>query len=183
MRDFYKPITCAAVFLALLVLVMSYYHAADDMTAIETPSIDDVALKLACPVIKKHEGLMLNAYADGSGYSIGYGHHGAAKGDTITESQADKILDQDMIRAAAIVKRNVEVELTAGQYAALISWVFNFGEGAFMQSTLLKVINSGELEAVPGEIKRWRYQVRDGVKTELPGLVSRREAEVVLWNN
>jgi lysozyme len=69
-------------------------------------------------------------------------------------------------------------------FDALVSWTFNLGPTNLSSSTLLKVLNSGDYEGVPAQIKRWN---KAGGKV-LEGLVRRREAEALLfegkdWSN
>jgi GH24 family phage-related lysozyme (muramidase) len=55
-------------------------------------------------LIKRHEGLRLDAYVDPVGvWTIGYGHTGPAarKGNTITKERADNLLTQDVREAVA----------------------------------------------------------------------------------
>jgi lysozyme len=60
--------------------------------------------------------------------------------------------------------------------AAIIDFCFNLGPGNLSASTLRKRINSGDWDAVPGELRKW---TRGGNKV-LKGLVIRREAECQL---
>jgi hypothetical protein len=71
----------------------------------------------------------------------------------------------------------VTVPLKQGQYDALADWVFNLGEGRLQMSTLLKVLNAGSYGSVPAQLMKWAY----GGGVKLPGLVTRREAEVKLF--
>jgi hypothetical protein len=50
--------------------------------------------------------------------------------------------------------------------------------GALKSSTLLKKVNAGDFDSVPGELMKW---TKGGGKT-LPGLVRRRQAESIWWN-
>jgi len=137
--------------------------------------------------VKRWEGLRLTAYpdpgsADGRPWTIGYGHTSdafmrVAKGMTITEAQAELALIHDLGEAGDTIDRLVKVPLTDGQRGALISFVFNIGEPQFAKSTLLKRLNAGDYDAVPGQLGRWVHN--DGRK--LDGLVNRRAAEIGLW--
>jgi lysozyme len=135
-------------------------------------------------LIKRHEGLRLDAYVDPVGvWTIGYGHTGPAarKGNTITKERADNLLTQDVREAEAAVTRLVKMPLSDGQFDALVSFVFNVGAAAFAQSTLLRELNAGRFAAVPGQLRRWVYGTVSGQKVILPGLVKRRNDEAVLW--
>ena len=75
------------------------------------------------------------------------------------------------------VNTAVNVPLSQNQFDAIVSWVFNLGNGNLQASTMLKVINSGDHAGVPAQIKRWN---KAGGKV-LEGLVRRREAEALLY--
>lgn len=116
--------------------------------------------------------------------TIGYGHllsrtawEPLDQFPAISIAQAEALLRADLMKAAGAVMRMVKVRLNANQIAALIDFVFNAGAGNFEISTLRRVINRGDLAAVPTQLMRWVYA--KGVR--LPGLVKRRKAEVALW--
>jgi lysozyme len=137
----------------------------------------------AIRLIKQWEGCKLTAYPDpgskdGTPWTIGYGHTaGVHKGMTITQAQADAFLLQDLNRVGDQIAPLVKVPLNDNQYAALVSFVFNIGAGAFRTSTLLKKLNKGDYAAVPSELARWNKN--DG--KVMPGLVNRRAQEAALW--
>ncbi|MGA6579692.1 glycoside hydrolase family protein, partial [Providencia sp. NPDC089923] len=60
--------------------------------------------------------------------------------------------------------------------AALYSFAFNVGTGAFAKSTMLKKLNAGDQYGACEELKRWVYA---GGKV-WRGLVNRREAEAAI---
>lgn len=135
-------------------------------------------------LIKRHEGLSLQAYIDPVGvWTIGYGHTGKAarQGASITIERAQNLLTQDVREAEAAILRLVTQQLSQGQFDALVSFVFNVGTGAFEASTLLRELNAGKYHAVPGQLRRWVYGTVNGTKVILPGLVRRRSDEAVLW--
>lgn len=132
--------------------------------------------------IKRFEGLRLNAYKDVAGLlTIGYGHTSNAgpptvrPGMTISTAEAERILMSDIRKFEERVERLVKVKLTDNQFAALVS--FDFNTGALHKSTLLKKLNAGDYNAVPGELMKW---VKAGGK-RVQGLVNRRSAEAGLW--
>jgi len=113
--------------------------------------------------------------------TIGWGHTKYAgdpvpvAGMKISRIEADAILRRDLLRFESRVKSLVKVELTQSQFDALVS--FDFNTGGLGRSTLLKKLNAGNYDAVPGELMKW---VNDNGKA-LPGLVKRRRAECALW--
>lgn len=138
-------------------------------------------VKLVTPHLKVWEGCRLQVYTCAGGIkTIGYGCTAKAMVNKkkISQEEADLQLKKDIIHAQYVVVSSVRVPMTAGQEAALISFVFNVGSKAFKSSTLLKKLNSGDYASVPGQLRRWKYV---GGKV-VQGLVNRREAEINLWN-
>jgi lysozyme len=88
------------------------------------------------------------------------------------------LLSQDVKPAEQSVNNGVKVSLNQNQFDALVSFTFNVGGGAFSSSTLLKVLNQGQYDQVPDQLRRW---TKSGGRT-VQGLVNRRENEIKLWN-
>jgi lysozyme len=138
-------------------------------------------------LIKRWEGLKLDAYQDGAGvWTIGYGStRGVTPGMRITRAEADARLRSDAEEAAAAVRRSVRVPLSQAQFDALVSWTFNLGTGALASSTLLRRLNRGDYEGAAEEIQRWN-KLRDAESGELvvsQGLVNRRRAEREMFSS
>ena len=134
-------------------------------------------------LLKRWEALRLKSYQDSNGtWTIGWGHTATARPDmAITEAEADHLFTQDLAWAEAAIDRLVKVDLTDCQFAALVIWCFNVGEGAAGSSTLVRLLNAGHYDSVPGQLARWKYETINGKKVESRGLVNRRSAEVALW--
>ena len=137
-------------------------------------------------LIKKFEGLELEAYKCPAGvWTIGYGHiKDVQEGDVWSETHAEHMLEVELEEYENYVNAAVTVPLSQNQFDALVSWVFNLGNGNLTSSTMLKVLNSGDYAGVPAQIKRWN---KAGGQV-LDGLIRRREAEALLfeekeWNN
>lgn len=139
--------------------------------------------RAAVELVKHFEGLSLDAYLCPAGVpTIGYGHtDGVRLGQTITEAQAEKLLQADLTEAAADVDRLVTVPLTDAQRGALASFVFNLGPGALASSTLLRLLNSGDTTGAAAQFTRWTKARVKGELVDLPGLVRRRAAEQALF--
>ena len=131
-------------------------------------------------LLKFFEGCELVAYQDSVGvWTIGYGHtKGVEPGMTITQEEAEQMLESELAEYEGYVEKYVTVPLTQNQFDALVVWVYNLGPTNFRKSTLLKELNSGDYTAASKEIKRWN---KAGGKV-LNGLVKRREAEADLFN-
>lgn len=132
--------------------------------------------------IRKFEGLRLSAYKCAAGvWTVGYGHTGndVKRGMVINRFQAEDYLKKDIARHEAAVGRIFpDVELTQGQFDALVSFCFNLGENNLQGSTLAKKIKADITDpTIVREFSRWVYA--KGVK--LPGLVKRRQVEAKFW--
>jgi lysozyme len=134
--------------------------------------------------IKDFEGLETSAYKDIVGVAtIGYGHTNRAgtvqfnMGDTWTEEYAAEVLDADLTKFWDAIDAQVTVDLTDCQLSVLTSWAYNVGTGATGKSTLVRLLNQGNYDAVPAQLMRWD---RAGGK-QVRGLTRRRAAEAKLW--
>ncbi len=121
------------------------------------------------------EGCRLQSYRDAAGvWTIGYGHTAGVGADqSCTREQAEAWLSQDIDWAAAAVNREVTVELTQGEFDALVDFIYNLGSGTFARSDVLRLLNGGDYagaERALGEYARASGQV-------LAGLLRRRAAE------
>jgi len=130
-------------------------------------------------LIKKFEGLELEAYKCAAGvWTIGYGHtKDVNEGDVWSEAHAEHMLEVELEEFEEYINDYVTVNLSQNQFDALVSWVYNLGPANLKASTMLKVLNSGDYEGVPAQIKRWN---KAGGKV-LQGLIRRREAEALLF--
>ena len=99
----------------------------------------------------------------------------------ITMTQAEALLRADLVQRSADVLLLVRVPLDDGQYAALMSFVFNCGSGNFKSSTLLKKLNARDYAGAADQFPLWNKGRRNGVLIELPGLTRRRKAERALF--
>lgn len=133
-------------------------------------------------LVKEFEGLVLHAYPDpGSGgepWTIGYGHTGDVHpGDYCNQAQADGWLREDLRYAEAAVNHLVKVPLTQYQFDALVSFVFNCGQMAFGNSTMLRILNGGDYQDAAQQFPRWNK----GPNGPIPGLTRRRAAEQAMF--
>lgn len=135
-------------------------------------------------LISSFEDTKLKAYDDGVGvWTIGIGTtvypngNKVKKGDVCTIDQAKSYFAHDLKRFEASVNKLVEVPLTQNQFDALVSLVYNIGQTAFSNSTLLKKLNAKDYQAAADQFLRWN---KGGGKV-MKGLVRRREAERALF--
>jgi lysozyme len=133
-------------------------------------------------LIKRWEGFRAEPYKCPAGVdTIGYGHTATKslmkRGTKITEARAEKLLRSDLAIYEKAISEMVEVDLTDGQFGALVSWCFNVGVGAAQRSTLIRKLNAGDYDNVPKELARWN-KIGNSVSS---GLANRRAAETGLW--
>ena len=121
------------------------------------------------------EGRSLMAYLDPVGIpTICEGvTQGVKLGDRATPAQCDQLLQRELRIALTAVDRQVRVPMPDTRRAAFGSFVYNVGERQFSSSTLLRLLNSGDVRGACAQLSRWVYA---GGK-QLAGLVNRRAAE------
>ncbi len=114
--------------------------------------------KFGIEFIKKQEGLRTKAYRDAGGIlTIGYGH----VDPTITENleidevRATELLTIDLVRFVHVVDTSIKVLRTQEQFDAMVSLAFNIGDNAFKNSTLVEVMNRGDVRRAADEFLRW----------------------------
>lgn len=132
-------------------------------------------------IVKESEGLRLKAYICPAGVlTIGYGSTGphVKAGMVITEAQADDLLRDDLARFEDFVSAHCS-PATDNQFAALVSFAFNLGNGALKDSTLRRKHMEGDYAGAASEFGKW---VNAGGR-QLPGLVKRRQREAQLYRS
>ena len=135
--------------------------------------------KTGIELLKHFEGCELKAYQDSVGvWTIGYGHtKGIYEGLEITQSEAEKMLQDELPEYEGYVTDKVVPMLQQHEYDALVCWVYNLGPTNLSSSTMLKKLNAGEFKEVPFQMKRWD---KAGGQPLL-GLTRRRNAEALLF--
>lgn len=128
------------------------------------------------------EGLRLSTYYDQAHVAtIGYGHtgHDVTPNLTITQEQAEQLLEHDVQSAENAVKRFVTVPLLQGQFDGLVDFTFNLGAGRLLSSTLLKLVNASRFADAEKEFAKW-----DRVAGQVSsGLQRRRLSEAELFEH
>jgi lysozyme len=141
-------------------------------------------------LIKKWEGLRLNAYIDPVGVpTIGYGtirYPNGTKvrlGDTISEAEAEAFLQSEVDEIAESVSRLISsITINQNQFDAIISLCYNIGEGGFQGSTVLRELRAGNFSRASAAFSLWNKGEVNGVLVVIPGLVNRRNDEIALFN-
>ena len=109
-------------------------------------------------------------------WTIGYGHLCTQDHPPITQDEAETYLARDLVKALSATLRYCPVLANEpeGRLAAIVDFTFNLGAGRLQTSTLRRRVNQRDWVAAGQELRRWVY----GGGKVLPGLVTRREAEV-----
>lgn len=146
--------------------------------------------EVAKRLIVKSEGKTLYAYNDPVGFctagpghllhrspctSADYARYGTRKNPQMTDTQYYKLLDLLLVPREDAVKRLVNVPINACEFGALVSLVYNIGEGNFAKSTVLKELNKGHRSRAAAAFLMWN---KGGFPARvLPGLRIRRLRE------
>lgn len=140
-------------------------------------------------LIKEFEGLSLKAYHDSIDKqgidTIGFGSITYENGKPvkvgdpdITEQRAIELLTWEVNKKAKLIDSMLRDDLTPNQFAALISFAYNLGEGSLKGSTLRAKVNANPNDpTIAAEFPKWCYA--DGKKIQ--GLIRRRKAEAELY--
>lgn len=131
--------------------------------------------------LEAEEGYREVPYTDAGGVlTVGYGHTGkdVRAGEKVSLERAQELLRADVSVAEACINKYVTVIQNQHQFDALVSFVYNVGTEAFKKSTLLRTINSGNVEDISNQFMRWVNVAGKRNK----GLVNRRAAECRLYH-
>lgn len=123
------------------------------------------------------EACIFKAYKDKGGvWTIAWGHtRGVGPGLTCIPQQADHWLIEDASFSEAAVNDLLTIQPTQDEFDALVD--FEFNTGGLKGSTMLDLINKGEISEAAGEFDKWDHV--NGV--EVAGLLRRRETETRLF--
>lgn len=130
-------------------------------------------------LIKEAEGLRLEAYlCPAKVPTIGWGHtKGVKLGQHITVQQAEDMLVEDIAPIERLLN-GLKINFRQEQFDALVSWIFNLGEGKFKGSTMYKrIIANAKDEEITDQLVKWI----NAADRPLPGLMKRRVAEANLF--
>lgn len=130
-------------------------------------------------LIKDFEGLRLGSYKCPAGvWTIGYGHtKGVRQGQVIDQMRADDMLIEDIAPIERLLN-SIGINFRQEQFDALVSWIFNLGQGSFKNSTILKrIMDNADDTEIADQIIRWVY----AWGKILTGLKKRRIAEANMF--
>ena len=134
------------------------------------------AIAIAVSMIKPLEGIKYVPYRDVVGVlTVCYGTTGpdVIEGKVYTKEECEYFLQRDLKKIERQILPMIKPVLPKPTKAALYSFTYNVGVGAFSRSTLLKKLNAGDITGACSELKRWVYA--GGQKWK--GLITRRQIE------
>ena len=140
---------------------------------------------LGLNLIKKYEGLRLNAYlCPASVVTIGYGSTKYPNGKKVLlgeklsgEKEATQLLLATLDPYEAAVNKHLP-NINQCQFDALVSFCYNVGTGAFIKSTLLKKAKVNNADpSILDEFLRWNK----AAGKVMNGLTNRRREEANLY--
>lgn len=124
-------------------------------------------------LIKRFEGCALKAYWDYKGYSVGYGHLGVPKETTITREEAERLLQEDLIKfEQKVMIYDLVYHWTQNEFDALVSYAYNIGS--------IKGLVADGTRTHTEIAEEWTRHDMAGGK-HLSALRKRREAELHLF--
>lgn len=143
----------------------------------EGGSVVDMKLSAAgLDEIARREGFSAYRYQDADGFSIGFGHYilpGDFFHEPLSRDEGLRLLKSDAAIAERAVQAYVRVAISQSQFDALVSLTYNIGTNAFKKSTLLKLLNAGDVSGALAQFAVWNKSQG----AVLPVLVARRADE------
>lgn len=125
--------------------------------------------------LTRREGVRLEAYRDSVGvWTIGIGHTSAAgpprvwPWTAITVAQANSIFADDLQKYEKTVNDSIKRPISQNAFDACVSLCYNIGQNGFAGSSVVKMINAGDMKTAADDFLLWD---RPAV------LLARRQAE------
>lgn len=136
-------------------------------------------------LIKKFETCVLKAYIDAVGIlTIGWGHTGkdVVPGLIWSQSQADQVFEDDTTSRSKVLAIYLDkVPTSDQQFSAMLSLMYNIGNNALRNSTVLRLHKAGDYKGAAAAFLMWNKGTVDGKKVVLDGLTARRKEEKALY--
>lgn len=127
-------------------------------------------------MIQTFEGVKYTPYNDIAGVlTVCYGHtrKDIQEDKKYTKTECLNLLHDDLMKVRRAVDPMIKVPIDDNTRAAIYSFVYNVGPGAFSRSTMLRKLNAGDIAGACDEMKRWTFA---GGK-QWRGLINRRDTE------
>lgn len=144
------------------------------------PAVAGTWLALAITMVAGFEGLYTHAYKDVVGvtticYGVTNSDRPVKMGDTATPAQCKEMLAKDLVRYKAMVDKCIHVAMPPNRTAAMVSFVYNVGQGNLCKSSVARHLNAGEVRQGCDSLMQWN---KAGGR-EIKGLTNRRAKERV----
>jgi lysozyme len=101
----------------------------------------------------------------------------------LNEAGAENLLHADLIIRGNILSTYLIKDANDNEFGAMLSLIYNIGNGAFKSSSVLRFFNQGDKQAAACSFLMWDKATVKGVKKTLRGLTIRRQAEKRLFEN
>lgn len=136
------------------------------------------AAAMAVALVGGFEGLRQNAYPDpatgGKPWTVCYGEtKDVRKGDYHTIAECKAMLVDSLQDYADGIEKCVHVPMPDARFVALTSFAYNVGIGAACGSSVIKLINAGQVQLGCDALMKWNKAA--GIT--FPGLTRRRAKE------
>lgn len=130
-------------------------------------------------MIEGFEGVVLHWYRDVAGIETGGCGHVRRPGDpdTFGQGEVDAWLANDLRVAESAVNSHSPPGIGQNQFDACVSLTFNIGGGAFVGSSVCKLMVTGDYLAAADAFLLWDKAVVGGKLKVVPDLAKRRAAE------
>jgi len=137
-------------------------------------------LALALSLVAVWEGFSPTVYRDSVGVkTICYGQTAADGADfsqVYTKAECEQMLGTDLVKYDAMVHTCIHVTLPPHRESALVSFVYNLGQGALCRGAVARYLNAGNVAAGCHAILAYDHA---GGRV-LAGLTARRRVEAAL---
>lgn len=142
-------------------------------------------------LIKQFEGFKDYVYICRAGKpTIGYGHVIDSKlvaltkaAPRMTREKAEQLLKDDVKIAESAINSSVKVNISQGQFDALVSLIYNWGAYNFKTSNGLRKLNAGDYKGAADEFFSKERGVVNVRRKFSRGLYRRRQKELELWQS
>ena len=99
----------------------------------------------------------------------------------LTHQEAERLLATDLASREAAALRLVKVHVSQHQFDAIVSLIYNIGEGGFAQSTVIRRLNAGDYAGAADAFMMWNKA--GSPPRPFAGLTHRREVERACFLN
>jgi lysozyme len=119
------------------------------------------------------------SYSSGEGYLIGHAHAVTSKSPLeVTPARAHELLIADLIAVKACMEQTIKVEISEGQFMAIMSWIFDLGTAEWTMGRFADYINEGDFKSCIHKMAKFRTKFGN---TDIERAI-RRTTEIEWWS-